>query len=454
MEISKSRHGSPLGLDHQVAKQAIESQNYVFAGEVLGRLLEENPSDIEALLLMGTVLADTGKSWLALSVAEKVCRLAPKDFRGWMMAGWCESGVLDIGAIKSLKRADELNPNDPGVMRCLAFAYAMNFEFELAEKYARRAIPMEPHPQGHAALGFAMLYKKQYGEGWDEYAKGMGHQKWRAKKDFGLPDWEGQPGKILVYGEQGLGDQIAFASAIPGTQAHEVVCMKKLHKLMERSLDCAVYVDSDEITWQPTSDYQCSMSEFLRFTRRNVASFPGTPYLFPHPEKQFQWKALFRAISKRKKVGIAWTGGIRGSHGWRTRNLPLEAFLPVFGLDADIVSLEYKDRHEEIDAFCDKHNVMLHDFPWATQTDDYDDAAALVSCLDAVITVPSTGYHLAGALGIPAVVLVHDRPHWHESTPWWGSVDFLNRDGDYIQKAIGKLRNKCEFLSESTHAVP
>jgi ADP-heptose:LPS heptosyltransferase len=75
-------------------------------------------------------------------------------------------------------------------------------------------------------------------------------------------------------------------------------------------------------------------------------------------------------------------------------------------VDADFISLEYKDRSEEIDA----SGLTVHDFPWGTQTDNYEDTIALISCLDAVVCVPTTAYHAAGALGVPAIVMVHDTP--------------------------------------------
>ncbi len=136
-----------------------------------------------------------------------------------------------------------------------------------------------------------------------------------------------------------------------------------------------------------------------------------------------------------------------GAHGWYSRNVTLETMLPVMqAFDADFISLEYKDRSEEIQAFQEKHGITVHDFPWGTQTDNYEDTVALISVLDAVVCVPTTAYHAAGALGVPAVVMVHDTPHFHECTPWWASVQFLDRTDDYITKVIERLR-QCESLS-------
>ena len=447
MAVSENRNGP--GLDIQVAEQAYGRGDLQLAGHSCSLALSQDPNNIEALLLMAKVLMDTEKSPIALALGEKVTRLAPKDWRGWLLRGVCEASLLPDFPMHSMLRANKLSPENPAVLRSMAFAYVSAYDFEKAEIYARKAIQLENHPQGHVALSFALLHGNKWGEGWDEYAKGMGHQAFRQKQDFGIPEWSGEEGRLLVYAEQGIGDQIAYCSAIPDANVVQLVCHPKLKNTFEGTFDCEVHGDQfkREIDWDVRADFAVSMSGLQRWYRRKREDFRGTPFLKPHPGKQFQWKALLRALGKRPKIGIAWTGGMVGAHGWHSRNVTLETLLPIMqAFDADFISLEYKDRSEEIQTFQEKHGITVHDFPWGTQTDNYEDTVALISVLDAVVCVPTTAYHAAGALGVPAVVMVHDTPHFHECTPWWASVQFLDRKGDYIQKTIERLR-QCEFLS-------
>lgn len=447
MAVSENRNGP--GLDIQVAEQAYGRGDLQLAGHSCSLALSQDPNNVEALLLMAKVLMDTEKSPLALALGEKITRLAPKDWRGWLLRGMCEASLLPNSPMGSFHKADKLSPNNSAVLRSMAFAYVTAYDFEKAETYARKAIAMEDHPQGHVALGFALLHREQWGEGWDEYAYGMGHQTFREKQDWGIPDWNGEEGKLLVYAEQGLGDQIAYCSTLPDANVIQLVCHPKLKNTFEGTFNCEVHGDQfkREIDWSVRADFAVSMSGLQRWYRRKREDFRGAPFLKPHPGKQFQWKALLRALGKRPKIGIAWTGGMVGAHGWHSRNVTLEALLPIMkSVDADFISLEYKDRSEEIQAFEERHGITVHDFPWGTQTDDYEDTVALISALDAVVCVPTTAYHAAGALGVPAVVMVHDTPHFHECTPWWASVQFLDRKGDYITKVIERLR-QCESLS-------
>jgi hypothetical protein len=270
----------------------------------------------------------------------------------------------------------------------------------------------------------------------------MGKMKWRDLHGYGLPEYNGD-GSLLVYGEQGLGDQIAYCSALPN-QTVQVNCHPKLANLMRRSLGIEVHGDqfTETITWRPTAKYQASMTQALRFTRRNTDDFPKTPYLKPHPQKQIQWRAVLDTLPKRPKVGIAWTGGMVGSSGWKSRNLTLDDLQPILGLPCEFVSLEYRDGPRP---------DGVHEFKWATQTDDLDDVAALISCLDAVVCVPTTAYHIAGGLGVPAHVIVHETPHFHEGIsggcPWWSSVKFYRRPENGTREVIKQV---CESLSELT----
>lgn len=432
MALSANGHGS--NLDLQVASDALDRGDTVFAGEVVNRALSVDPNDLEALLMATRVLIDGGKSAIALAIAEKARTLAPNDHRAWLMTGAAETSLQRPIGIKALEHALTLAPDNPAVLRTLAHACVIGYKFDEAEAYARKAIALDPkHPQAHAALAFTLLHRREWGVGWDEYAHGMGHQQWREVQDYGLKDYEGR-GPALVYAEQGLGDQIAYCSTV-GREVSEVVCHPKLTNLLGRSLPVPVYGDQfkKQIDWKPRGQFQVSMSGLQRFHRRRAEDFPQKPYLKPHPYKQFECKALLRALGKRPKVGIAWTGGQVGSAGFASRNLTLEQLLPILKLDADFICLEYRDKTDELCAFEETHSITVHDWEWRARSEDLDDVAALVSCLDAVVCVPTTIYHVAGALGVKAFVAVHSTPYFHEGldgdcSPWWGkTVEFYRR---------------------------
>jgi ADP-heptose:LPS heptosyltransferase len=124
---------------------------------------------------------------------------------------------------------------------------------------------------------------------------------------------------------------------------------------------------------------------------------------------------------RRPKIGLAWTGGLPNT-GRTRRSLTLDNLAPLIAEfpQADFVSLQYMDAPEAAAA-------GVHHFPFATQTKDYMDTAALVAELDLVITVQTAVVHLAGALGKACHVIVSNRPVWRygaegAAMPWYSSV--------------------------------
>ena len=82
-------------------------------------------------------------------------------------------------------------------------------------------------------------------------------------------------------------------------------------------------------------------------------------------------------------------------------------------------------------------------------TSDLDGLAALISCLDAVLTVQNTNVHLAGALGAPCWAILPEAPEWRYGReggrmPWYASVRLLRRsagddEGGSLRLAVAEL---------------
>ena len=167
------------------------------------------------------------------------------------------------------------------------------------------------------------------------------------------------------------------------------------------------------------------------------------------------WKGLLDSISNRPKIGIAWTGGRLGSDGWRTRALSLRELSPLFSLDCSFVSLQYRDDESEVSEFNKQTGIKIHRFPYGSQSKNLEDVAALIDNLDAILCVPTTVYHLAGALDKKAFVIVNSTPHWHEGlkgdSPYWKSVEFVRRQEIGVKKAVNTAVSKLEkYLKEKS----
>ena len=220
-------------------------------------------------------------------------------------------------------------------------------------------------------------------------------------------------------------------------------CDRRLEGLFKRSFpQCTVHGTrfDKSIYWDDAFDAWCLIGTLGKHYRTKDADFNGNPYLVADPLRKTQWRALLDSLGDKPKIGIAWTGGLPDTNGER-RSIKLLDMLPILKQDATFISLQYKNPQAEIDALEQQHGIKVHHFPWATQTPDYDDTAALVDELDLVISVQTAVVHLAGALGKKTYVLVPNKPHWRYASKrfmWANSVE-LFRQGKTWQEPIQKI---------------
>ena len=257
-----------------------------------------------------------------------------------------------------------------------------------------------------------------------------------------MPEWKGEPGKVLVYGEQGVGDEIMFCTCIPDLlETNEVVLdvEPRLAGLFHRAFDIPVYgtrLSTETPAMEQKPDYQIAMGELPRFFRNKGSDFPGSPYLMVDPERQVQWQALLDTKPGRK-IGLAWTGGIQVT-GKKRRSFSALDYVPLI-TDADtFVSLEYLEP--------DLHKLPIHHWRRAVSKGvDLEETTALISCLDFVVTCCTTTVYIAGALGIPCYVLVPSIPsyRYHSSGdfPWFKSVKLVRQEqGEEWQSVVERIQ--------------
>src|SRR5262249_17488100 len=144
-------------------------------------------------------------------------------------------------------------------------------------------------------------------------------------EDAPLPFWQGEKGaRLVVYGEQGIGDEILFASMLPDLlkDCESVVfeCHIKLQKLFANSfpgIDTYPTREDPHVTWPVLANgnyrynftHKIAIGSLGKFYRPNLESFPATPYLKPTPQAELHWNEWLAKLPAGPKVGLSWQGG-------------------------------------------------------------------------------------------------------------------------------------------------
>ncbi len=259
-----------------------------------------------------------------------------------------------------------------------------------------------------------------------------------------IPKWAGQKvNHLVVLGEQGVGDEILFASALPelivrlGYEAIEFQCIPRVQRLFERSfkIQCTDRRKFEDIN---EGDAIVALADLFMFYRRASEHFPRKPYLKLDPQRIDHWKEWLDSLGEKPKIGIAW----KARHG----SIPVEKMMVE---DAIYINLQYLNHPDG--KWKEKLPKTVID-PGVDPLTNLEDHMCLIAALDRVVTVTQTVSHECGSIGKECDVIrptrgtgdVHNSL-WYYGTgniasPVYGSVYVHNTIQDYASSR--KRRNR------------
>ena len=398
---------------------------------------------------------------------ERALRISPDYVEAHMQRG---SLLLEQRqperAAESYREALRLRPGDAAAQCSIGFAFDMQGRFAEAMDCYDRAIALNPaYLPSYLNRAAIWLLEEDYARGWREYERRLTNPELAPlHRRFSQPDWDGAPlagRRILVYAEQGLGDEILFASCLPdiiGQAAHCIIdCDPRLAGLFQRSFAQATVHgggQTDPTGWLDglgPVDLKIPAGSLPLHLRRKPEDFPRhSGYLHAAPGKVAAWRERLQALGPGPKIGLSWRGGVPQT-GRGSRSIALAELLPVLqGGPATFVSLQYGPCSAELADLRQQHGVEIHH--WQEAIDDYDQTAALVCALDLVVSVCTAVVDLAGALGRPAWVLAPIRTDFRYGRAgavmrWYPSVRVFRqpRYGDW-QPVIASVAAELALL--------
>jgi tetratricopeptide (TPR) repeat protein len=425
------------------------------------RALEIQPDYAEVHCSLGVALKELGQLDHAVTSFQRALEINPDLVEAHLNLGNAlqAQGKLDY-AVASYRSALEIEPNLAEAHSNLGITLQELGQFEGAAESYRRALEIKPDLiDTKFNLGLLLLSMGRYTEAWPMYEDRY-NPKFKRRNvilpDVSFPQWQGEPltGKSLViWPEQGFGDEIQFARYIPmlkkrGVSRLTLVCTSPLKSLLKKLDGVDTVVSESEAASLPIHDYWVfSMSLPLHFAT-TVETIPAKlPYLSVLPERLEPWRG--RLPADGLKVGLVWKGSV-GHKNDVNRSLPgLSTLAPLWSVPSvTFVSLQ-KEQGENEAATAPAGQPILH---LGSEILDFADTACIIAQLDLIICVDTAIAHLAGALRKPCWVLLPARgTDWRwlrerGDTPWYPSVMRLFRQTkpDDWSDSIGEVAQALE----------
>jgi len=444
----------------------METEDFSAAARIYAKIIEQDPKHVIALNNLGGALIRCGRIDDARSMLEYSLELDPQNLHARINLGGILQAAGDLkGNLDNALKAVAIDPTSALAFNNLGSAFSdmamfneAKHAFETAlmldskqvdalinlggiearlrnpkgaiESYEEvvRLLPPSAQQRIDAVKFYASFEYLKLGmleKGWDYYEGGFSplvpaKGARSPNRKFSVPRWDGEPlnGKtLLVWREQGLGDELLFATCLHELQALGgqiiVECDARLVETFTRSFPF-FRVRAEGFQQQtgnaPTThdfDLHCPIGSLMRHFRGNIRNFErGGAYIKTDPQKVEKFKTrLLPHVGKHKLVGICWRSGRLDP----VRNLGytnLDEWSEVLKLPGfKFVNLQYGDCESELRAAEAKLGVEIIRWPDLDLKNDLDNVFALMNSLDFTVSVQTAVVTMSNAANVPTLIV-------------------------------------------------
>ncbi len=448
---------------------------------LMKRAARKSPRNAAIFVNLGAAYRQAGQNAEAREAYETAIKLNSRLWEAHYNLGKLLTDLRDYeGATKSFQICIAIDPAHPDAFLSLgnthkflgdgekargAYEHAIKLAPKMAQAYGNiaavlvdqsmfsealtfmdKAIAINPEPgELRHKRALIALRLEQFSVGWADYESRYLAETEPVPRFPGPPaDWAGEDlsGKtILIWTEQGVGDEILYASMV-----HEIVaqarqciveCSPRMVPVFARSFPRAKVVPYKALgvrTTPPSEfDTQISAASLGKYFRPNVASFPRHQgYLKANPALTAALRARYQAIAP---------GNLIVGLSWRSRNTEIgegkSADLSTWGEvlhtpGVTFVNLQYGDCAEDLANVKRALGVDIVQDPDIDPLKSMDDFFAQVAAMDMVITTSTATVHVAGSLNVPTCLLLTAGPaslwYWfldRADSPWYPAVQIF-----------------------------
>ena len=425
------------------------------------------PDHVNAYYNMGNALKEQSKLEEAIVAYNKAISIKPDHIHSYNSMG---NALLEQCRLEEAKeaynKAISIRPEHLDSYINMGIALQEQCKMEEAIEAYNKALAIQPdNAKAHHNLSFALLAAKNFDQGFIQ-----SEWRWKTKERDGTflqsakPMWNGEKNqRVLVWGEQGIGDELMFSSILPDLYATSlkilVKCDKRLIPLFERSFPAGViYFSKDQPVPEDEYDFHIPMGSLPLTFRKSLDSFKksASGFLKCDISKAESIKAQLMHKYDKKIVGISWktASPIRGSIN---RNINLAELARALDCsNIQLLCLQYGDISDEIEAVKRDFGIEVIQFSEVDNKNDIDGLASLILACDHIVSIDNVTVHLAGALGVKVTALLPFSPRWiwgdGSESFWYNSVAPLKQNlyqnwGNVLERLD---LNKCNLIKKES----
>ena len=381
------------------------------------KAIQLNPNYAGAYNNLGIIFRELGELYDSEKSYRKAIKLNPNYSEGYFNLGIT---LRDLGRLgeseNNYKKAIELNSNRAELYNNLGVVLRELGKLDESEQNYKKAIKLKPdYADAYNNNSFTLLLKHDFKKAYDFY-----EWRWKTKHKIGekfntsKPLWKGESGKrILIWKEQGIGDEIIFCSMLSELKAKSekliVHCDKRLIPLFKRSLSKdIIFEGSKNNINEKDYDVHIPMGSVSKYFRENLKSFSVTSKGYLKADKDRTLKIRNKLLKDKKQtlIGISWYTKSRIQMA-SFRNIFLNDLVSVLkNNDTKIVSLQYDHKSDEIEDLKKNNGIEINLLPEVDNRNDLDGLASLISACDLVVSIDNFTVHLAGSLGVKTKILL------------------------------------------------
>jgi len=312
--------------------------------------------------------------------------------------------------------------------------------WEPAKKYFELACRLDPdNDDAGWTLGLLSLQMGNFKTGWHNYERRWGSKVFSSPRISTVhPQWERGLGlkRPIVWTEQGIGDQILYASLIEALakEVESVVVLidARLAALMQRGCNAS------NVTFLPhnakikMTDHDshipiASMGKYFINSVRDILPTRSESYIKADPHRVELLRKELGIPERTRVIGLSWasTAPVIGEH----KSVGLEGFRSLFDIpDSVFINLQYGKPQDEAKDF---HPNLI-----TTHIDtflDLENVAALMELCDVIVSPSNANVHLAAAMGKPVMLLDANKLwYWNNRrgyrSLWYPEVKIFQRE--------------------------